>query len=367
MRILVTGAAGFIGFHVARRLLERGDSVVGIDSINSYYDPELKYARLRELGIGREAEGWGISVASSKFPEYRFIRMKIEDRTAMESLFRENAFDRVINLAAQAGVRYSIDHPHEYIDSNIVGFLNIIEGCRHGKVPHLVYASSSSVYGLNDTRPFSTHDHTDHPVSLYAATKKANELLAHAYSHLYGLPTTGLRFFTVYGPWGRPDMAYFKFAKAIMEGKPIDVYNNGDMWRDFTYIDDIVEGVVKVTEKAPETDSTWDSSKPDPSSSCAKYRIYNIGNSQPVNLTSFIETLEHAIGKKAIKNYLPIQQGDVLATEAEILNLKRDFNWSPSTTINIGLRKFVEWFIKWREGIHKNVSWNDRNNILTSI
>ncbi len=345
MKILVTGAAGFIGFHVARRLLERGDTVLGVDSINDYYDPELKFARLAELGVGRAAESWGSPVVSSKYEGFTFIRLKLEDRTAMEGVFADHAFDRVINLAAQAGVRYSLDHPYEYIDSNIVGFMNILEGCRHAKVPHLVYASSSSVYGLNDTRPFSTHDHTDHPVSLYAATKKANELMAHTYSHLYGLPTTGLRFFTVYGPWGRPDMAYFKFAKAIMEGRPIDVYNNGDMWRDFTYIDDIVEGIMKVLDAIPAPEPTWDPARPDPATSSATYRVYNIGNNRPVRLDQFISFLETSLRKRALKRNLPIQAGDVLATEADISDLERDFGWRPQVRLEDGLTRFSSWYL----------------------
>lgn len=344
MRILVTGAAGFIGFHTAKRFLEEGHSVVGIDSINSYYDPELKFARLAELGIDREAEVWGKAVRSAAYPNMCFIRMKLEDQAAIESLFKEFAFDRVIHLAAQAGVRYSIDHPREYIDSNIVGFLNMLEACRHAKVAHLVYASSSSVYGLNDTRPFSTKDHTDHPVSLYAATKKSNELMAHSYSHLYGLPTTGLRFFTVYGPWGRPDMAYFKFAKAIVEGRSIDIYNNGDMWRDFTYVDDIVEGILRITDKIPLGDLAWDPANPDPSRSRAPYRVFNIGNNHSERLSVFIEELEKAIGKVAIKKYLPMQPGDVYATEAEIDDLESTVQWKPHTSIAEGLKRFVEWF-----------------------
>ncbi len=344
MRILVTGAAGFIGFHTAKCFLEEGHEIIGIDSINDYYDPELKFARLAELGIDREAEVWRKVVHSATYPNMRFIRMKLEDQAAIESLFKEYAFDRVIHLAAQAGVRYSIDHPREYIDSNIVGFLNILEACRHAKVSHLVYASSSSVYGLNDTRPFSTKDHTDHPVSLYAATKKSNELMAHSYSHLYGLPTTGLRFFTVYGPWGRPDMAYFKFAKAIVEGRSIDIYNNGDMWRDFTYVDDIVEGILRIADKIPQGDKAWDPANPDSSRSRAPYRVFNIGNNHSERLSVFIEELEKAIGKVAIKKYLPIQPGDVYATEAEIDDLESTVQWKPHTSIAEGLKRFVEWF-----------------------
>lgn len=344
MRILLSGAAGFIGFHTTKKLLERGNFVIGIDSINSYYDPELKFARLGELGIYREAEAWGKVVHSAAYPNMRFIRMKLENQAAIESLFEEYAFDRVIHLAAQAGVRYSIDHPREYIDSNIVGFLNILEACRHAKICHLVYASSSSVYGLNDTRPFSTKDHADHPVSLYAATKKSNELMAHSYSHLYGLPTTGLRFFTVYGPWGRPDMAYFKFTKAIVEGRSIDIYNNGNMWRDFTYIDDIVEGILRIADKIPQGDKTWDPENPDPSRSRAPYRVFNIGNNHSERLSTFIGELEKAIGKVAIKKYLPMKLGDVYATEAEIEDLENTVQWKPHTSITEGLERFVEWF-----------------------
>lgn len=346
MKILVTGAAGFIGFHVVKRLIDEGNNVFGIDSINDYYDPELKYARLRELGIGRESESWGFPLASNKCPRFSFSRMKLEDRAEIESLFAAHSFDRVINLAAQAGVRYSIDHPHDYIDSNIVGFLNILEGCRHAKVPHLVYASSSSVYGLNDTRPFSTHDNVDHPVSLYAATKKADELMAHSYSHLYGLPTTGLRFFTVYGSWGRPDMAYFKFAKAIMEDRPIEVYNNGDLFRDFTYIDDIVEGIMRVAACPPLADPSWDRGTPDPACSSAPFRVYNIGNQHAVRLSEFISLLERALGKKAIKKYLPMQPGDVYATEADVQALEEEFNWKPSTPLADGLSAFASWFLQ---------------------
>lgn len=346
MKILVTGAAGFIGFHTAKRFLEEGHEIIGIDSINNYYDPELKYARLNELGISRKSEAWGVPVKSDKYPTLTFIRMKLEDRQRMETLFKENRFDRVIHLAAQAGVRYSLDHPHEYIDSNIVGFLNILEGCRHSKVEHLVYASSSSVYGLNNPRPFSTHDHTDHPVSLYAATKKANELMAHTYSHLYNLPTTGLRFFTVYGPWGRPDMAYFKFTKAILEGQPIEVYNNGDMWRDFTYIDDIVEGITLVTKDIPKPDTSWNPEKPDPASSSAPYRVFNLGNNNPVKLLDFIKAIEEALGKKAKIIFKPMQPGDAYATEAEVNDLFHLFDWKPSTNIGKGLTDFVDWYKK---------------------
>lgn len=344
MRILLTGVAGFIGFHTTKKLLDCGHSVVGIDSINSYYNPEIKFGRLAELGVGREAKAWGKIVISKKYSELRFIRMKLEDPVAIESLFVEYGFDRVIHLAAQAGVRYSIEHPREYIDSNIIGFLNILEACRQAKISHLVYASSSSVYGLNDTKPFSTQDHTDHPVSLYAATKKSNELMAHVYSHLYGLPTTGLRFFTVYGPWGRPDMAYFKFAKAIVENRSIDIYNNGNMWRDFTYIDDVVEGILRIANKIPQGDATWDPAMPDPSRSKAPYRVFNIGNNHSERLSAFIEELEKAIGKVAIKKYFPMQPGDVYATEAKIDDLENVIQWKPRTSIAEGLKYFAEWF-----------------------
>lgn len=338
MRILVTGAAGFIGFHTAKRFLEEGHSVVGIDSINSYYDPELKFARLNELGIGRQAETWGTPVQSGKYPEFSFIRMKLEDRAAMESLFKEGCFDRVIHLAAQAGVRYSLDHPHEYIDSNIVGFLNILEGCRHGKVEHLVYASSSSVYGNSNEFPFKESANVDYPISLYAATKKSNELMAYTYSHLYGLKTTGLRFFTVYGPWGRPDMAYFKFTKAILEGKPISVYNQGDLYRDFTYIDDIVEGISRIVQKAQgET-----------------YKIFNIGNNNPIQLNHYIQVLETVLGKKAIINYEPMQPGDVYRTGADISTLEHSVDWKPSTDISVGLTSFFEWYVQYTFMIQGN-------------
>jgi UDP-glucuronate 4-epimerase len=328
LKILVTGAAGFIGMHTAKRLLERGDEVVGIDNINDYYDVRLKYARLEQL---------------KPFPNFTFIKMDIADRDAMEKLFAEQKFLRVIHLAAQAGVRYSLTNPHAYIQSNVVGFMNILEGCRHNNVEHLVYASSSSVYGLNTKVPFSEHDNTDHPVSLYAATKKSNELMAHTYSHLYGLPTTGLRFFTVYGPWGRPDMAPMIFAKAIMEGTPIDVFNHGDMKRDFTYIDDIVEGVVRVSEKIPAVDPEFDAASPDPSCSNVPYRIYNIGNHESIGLLEFIETMEKALNKKAIKNMKPMQVGDVQQTYAETSDLRVAVGFVPTMGLNVGIENFVSW------------------------
>lgn len=328
-KVLVTGAAGFIGFHLSERLLERGDEVVGLDNMNDYYDVGLKKARLAQL------EGK---------PGFRFIKMSLEDREGITRLFREERFDKVINLAAQAGVRYSLINPHAYVDSNLVGFLNILEGCRHNGIKHLVFASSSSVYGANTKMPFSVHDNVDHPVSLYAATKKANELMAHTYSHLYKLPCTGLRFFTVYGPWGRPDMAYFMFTKAIIEDRPIAVYNYGDMQRDFTYVDDIVEGVVRVVDRIAEPNPKWSGDAPEPGTSSAPYRLYNIGNNNPVDLLRFIEVLEDAIGKKAKKNLLPMQPGDVPATYADVDDLMREIGFKPATPIEEGIKRFADWY-----------------------
>lgn len=329
MTILVTGAAGFIGFYVTQRLLARGEQVIGIDNLNDYYDVRLKHARLAQIG---------------DHLNFRFIQLDLADRAGMEALFQQHRPRRVVHLAAQAGVRYSLQNPHAYVDSNLVGFLNILEGCRHNEVEHLVYASSSSVYGLNAAMPYSVHHNVDHPISLYAATKKANELMAHSYSHLYRLPTTGLRFFTVYGPWGRPDMAYFKFTKAILEGKPIEVYNHGKMRRDFTYIDDIVEGVLRVLDRVPESNADWSGEHPDPGSSPTPYRIYNIGNHSPVELSRFIEALETALGRKAEKIMLPMQPGDVPATYADVDDLVRDTGFSPSTSIEDGLTRFAEWY-----------------------
>jgi UDP-glucuronate 4-epimerase len=328
-KILVTGAAGFIGFHLTQRLLERGDRVVGFDNLNDYYDVSLKQARLARLE-GREG--------------FTFVRGDLADREAVARLFAEQGFHKVVNLAAQAGVRYSLVNPHAYIDSNISGFMNILEGCRHNGVGHLVYASSSSVYGANTRMPFSIHHNVDHPVSLYAATKKANELMAHTYASLYKLPCTGLRFFTVYGPWGRPDMALFLFTKAILEGKPIDVYNQGKMRRDFTYVDDIVEGVMRVTDLTPAPNPAWSGDEPDPGTSYAPYRIYNIGNNSPVELLRFIEVLEEKLGRKAVMNLLPIQPGDVPATCADVDDLMRDAGFAPRTTIEEGIARFVEWY-----------------------
>lgn len=344
MKILVTGTAGFIGFHLAERLLNRGDTVVGIDSINDYYDPEVKYARLERHGIDKEAIEWNQPVQSSPLPGYRFIRMKMEDRGQMEKLFKEEQFDAVVNLAAQAGVRYSLINPHAYVESNLISFVNILEGCRHNKVKHLVYASSSSVYGLNEKMPLSTSDNVDHPVALYAASKKSNELMAHAYSHLYNMPTTGLRFFTVYGPWGRPDMALFLFTDAMLKGEPIKVFNYGDMVRDFTYVDDIVEGVVRVIDHPPAGNPHWNGLQPEPDNSRAPYKIYNIGNNNPVRLMDFIEAIEKELGVEAKKEMLPIQPGDVKATYADVSDLERDLGYKPETSIQEGIREFVKWF-----------------------
>jgi len=327
--ILVTGCAGFIGFHVAKRLLADGYPVVGVDNLNAYYDVNLKKARLEQL---------------QKFAEFSFIRASLEDRKAIEEVFSNNSLSKVIHLAAQAGVRYSLENPYAYIDSNIVGFLNILEGCRHYGVEHLIYASSSSVYGANAKMPFSEHDNVDHPLSLYGATKKANELMAHTYSYLYELPATGLRFFTVYGPWGRPDMALFIFTKAILEGKPIKVFNFGKMKRDFTYIDDVVEGVIRLLDKKPEPDSGWDATNPDAATSSAPYRIYNIGNNQPVELSRFIAAIESALGREAQKEYLPLQAGDVPETYAAIDDLFQAVGFKPITPIEEGIKKFVVWY-----------------------
>lgn len=328
-RILVTGAAGFIGFHLSRRLISDGNQVIGLDNLNDYYDVRLKHDRLAQL---------------EQLPNFSFIKMGLEEREPLHQLFESGKFDTVVNLAAQAGVRYSLTNPYAYIDSNINGFINILEGCRHHGVKHLVYASSSSVYGANTTMPFSVHHNVDHPVSLYAATKKANELMAHTYSSLYGIPTTGLRFFTVYGPWGRPDMALFLFTKAILEGRPIDVFNHGKMRRDFTYVDDIVEGVVRVIGNTPKPDSSWSGDVPDPGTSFAPYKIYNIGNNQPVELMRFIEVLEQCLGRQATKNLLPIQAGDVPATYADVDDLMNDVGFRPATSLEDGIRKFVEWY-----------------------
>jgi UDP-glucuronate 4-epimerase len=343
-KILLTGTAGFIGFHLAQRLLDRGDEVIGLDSINDYYDVRLKYGRLAATGIAREETAYGKTVQSSLHPGYKFTQLKLEDRDGIFKLFKQEACDSVCHLAAQAGVRYSLTNPHAYIDSNIVGFMNILEACRKQSVRHLSYASSSSVYGLNEEMPFSTHHNVDHPVSLYAASKKSNELMAHTYSHLYGLPTTGLRFFTVYGPWGRPDMALFIFTRAILEGRPIDVYNHGNMQRDFTYIDDIVEGLVRVIDTPPGRNQGWSGKNPDPASSRAPYKLYNIGNNSPVKLMDFIEAIEAALGKKAQKNLLPLQPGDVPATWADVTDLIEDMGYRPNTQVQEGIKRFVDWY-----------------------
>jgi UDP-glucuronate 4-epimerase len=338
MKMLVTGAAGFIGFHTARMLLERGDEVVGIDNVNSYYDPALKEARLRIL---------------EQLPNFRFLRLDLTDRVEIEAAFAREEFQRVVHLAAQAGVRHSIEHPHAYIDSNITGFLHIIEGCRRTAVEHLVYASTSSVYGANTKMPFSVHQSVDHPLTLYAATKKANELMAHSYSNLYGLPTTGLRFFTVYGPWGRPDMALFLFTKCILEGRPIDVFNYGHHKRDFTYIDDIVRGVVGAADIVASPNPAWDSGDPDPGTSRAPYRIYNIGNEHPVELMEYISILEKCLNRPAKKNLLPMQLGDVSESWADVTALAQDIGYQPTTPVAEGVAKFVEWYLAYYK-VHTN-------------
>jgi UDP-glucuronate 4-epimerase len=334
MKVLVTGAAGFIGMHTSQKLLARGDEVVGLDNLNDYYSVSLKEARLARI---------------QDHPNFAFAKIDLADRPALEELFRQHNFDAVINLAAQAGVRYSLENPHAYVDSNVVGFMNVLECCRHHDIKHLVYASSSSVYGLNTSMPFSIHDNVDHPISLYAASKKANELMAHTYSHLYGLPTTGLRFFTVYGPWGRPDMALFLFTEAILKDEPIKVFNNGDMLRDFTYIDDIVEGVVRVLDQPATPNEAWHGDNPDPGTSPAPYRLYNIGNNNPVKLLDFIAAIEQALGKDAIKELLPIQPGDVAATYANIDDLEADVGYRPSTPTEQGIEQFVAWYLDYHQ------------------
>lgn len=372
MKILVTGTAGFIGFHLAKKLLERGDTVVGIDNINDYYDVNLKFSRLAETGIGRDAEKWHTPVQSNRYDGYTFIRMNLEDREQLLDLFQQEKFDKVCNLAAQAGVRYSLENPYAYINSNIVGFINILEACRNHNIKHFAYASSSSVYGNNTKMPLSTGDNVDHPISLYAATKKSNELMAHTYSHLFGIPTTGLRFFTVYGPWGRPDMALFLFTKAILAGKPIQVFNNGNMVRDFTYIDDIIEGVVRVIDN-PSTPKNINSTNfplltggvsdqrkygvvqeeyPDQKGreevvehlTSAPYKIYNIGNSSPVPLMDYISAIETTLGKVAQKEFLPMQPGDVSRTEADVSDLVENLGYKPDTPVKVGIERFVEWY-----------------------
>lgn len=328
-KILITGAAGFIGFHLSKRLLEEGRQVVGLDNLNDYYDPALKKDRLARL---------------QQLPGFIHADIDLADRSAMPALFEQHDFDAAVNLAAQAGVRYSLINPHSYVDTNLVGFVNVLEGCRHTGVKHLVYASSSSVYGANTNMPFSVHNNVDHPVSLYAASKKANELMAHTYSHLFGLATTGLRFFTVYGPWGRPDMALFLFTKAILENRPIDVFNNGNMERDFTYIDDIVEGVYRLIDHLPEPNPDWTGDAPDPATSYCPWRVYNIGNNHKEKLMRYIEVLEECLGRNAEKNFLPLQDGDVPATYANVDDLVREVDFKPATTIEEGIRRFVDWY-----------------------
>jgi len=350
MKILITGTAGFIGSHLAIKLLDRGDEVVGLDNINDYYDQNVKYGRLQRGGIienlddGKSIE-YNKLLISTKNKNYKFIKLNLEDKENMDKLFENEKFDTVINLAAQAGVRYSLTNPLAYVQSNILGFVNLLEACRHNNIKNLSYASSSSVYGLNEAQPFSTSSNVDHPMSLYAASKKSNELMAHTYSHLYNIPTTGLRFFTVYGPWGRPDMALYLFTKAIIEGKPIDVFNHGNMQRDFTYIDDIVEGIIRVNDNPPRGNKEWDGMNPDPSSSPAPYKIYNIGNNNPVKLMDFIEELERKLGKTAKKNMLPIQAGDVPSTYANVEDLIADLDYKPQTPIQEGINNFVDWYL----------------------
>jgi len=342
MKVLVTGAAGFIGFHLCYALIKRGDTVTGLDNINDYYDPSLKIGRLKQLGIDNVKAG--NKTCSSLYPGFSFMKMGLGEKELLFSLFHENEFDAVINLAAQAGVRYSLVNPDAYIHANIAGFLNLLEACRHHPVKHLVYASTSSVYGANTSMPFSEHQPTNHPVSLYAATKKANELMAHSYSHLYKIPTTGLRFFTVYGPWGRPDMALFLFTKAILNGEPIKVFNAGKMQRDFTYVEDIVQGIIKVLDKPATPNARWNGDNPDPASSNAPYRVYNIGNNKPAELIEFIEAIENELGKKAIKEFLPMQAGDVPATHADITDLITDTGYLPQISVQQGIKHFITWY-----------------------
>ena len=344
MKVLITGTAGFIGFHLANKLIARGDEVVGLDCINDYYDPNVKYGRLDYAGIDQKDIKYNKLTQSSKKANYRFIKLQLEDKENLDSLFELERFDTVCNLAAQAGVRYSIENPMAYINANIIGFINILESCRHHGVENLSYASSSSVYGLNESYPFSTSDNVDHPMSLYAATKKSNELMAHTYSHLYGISTTGLRFFTVYGPWGRPDMALFLFTKAALEERSIDVFNHGEMLRDFTYVDDIVEGVTRIIDNPAQPNLDWSGTQPDPSTSSAPYKIYNIGNNDPVKLMDFITAIENALGKKIQKNMMPLQAGDVPATYANVDDLVQNLDYRPSTPVQKGIDNFVAWY-----------------------
>ncbi len=343
-KILITGTAGFIGFHLANKLLDEGHQVTGLDEVNNYYELSLKYSRLKHAGVAEEDVSYGKIVHSSTNDNYQFIQLKLEDKEGIDKLFSDEKFDVVINLAAQAGVRYSLTNPEVYIGSNITGFLNILEACRFHPVENLIYASSSSVYGLNTTMPFSVSSNVDHPVSLYAASKKSNELMAHTYSHLFGIPTIGLRFFTVYGPWGRPDMALFIFTKAILEGRPIEVFNHGKMERDFTYVDDIVTGISRMVENPPVGNAEWNSAMPDPSSSTAPYRLYNIGNNNPVRLMDFIDAIEKATGKEAERILVPIQAGDVEKTWADVDALVSNYNYKPDTSIEEGISKFINWY-----------------------
>ena len=343
-KILVTGSAGFIGFHLTKKLLERGDEVVGLDNINDYYDVNLKYGRLKELGINKDDITDNKATSSSKYKKHKFYKADLANKELIHNIFKEEKFDAVCNLAAQAGVRYSLTNPDAYIQSNIVGFLNILEGCRHYNVKNLCYASSSSVYGLNESQPFKTTDKTEHQISLYAATKKSNEMMAHTYAHLYKIQTTGLRFFTVYGPWGRPDMAPMLFSDAILNGRAIKVFNNGAMSRDFTYIDDIVDGIIKVIDNPAKPNENWDALDPDISSSIAPYKLYNIGSNRPTSLMNFIETLEKELGIIAKKEFLPLQKGDVVSTYADVSGLIEDFNYKPDTPLEVGIKEFVKWY-----------------------
>jgi len=346
--ILVTGSAGFIGFHLVKELLLSGYDVIGLDNLNDYYNVELKFGRLKELGIAPQKIKYNHYINSEKYDSHNFIKIDLNDKDNIEKLFATNNIKMVINLAAQTGVRFSLVNPHSYTESNITGFLNVLENCRHYKIEHLVFASSSSVYGLNQAMPYSPNANVDHPVSLYAATKKANELMAHSYSYLFNIPVTGLRFFTVYGEWGRPDMSYFLFAKAIYEGKALKVYNNGEMERDFTYVGDVVNGIIQVMDNPPQKNSQWTSNSPEsPSSSIAPYKLYNLGNNKPVKLLDFIRTIEKSIGVKANLNFLPMQPGDVVKTWADITDLKNDFDYKPETSVNIGIPKFINWFKKY--------------------
>lgn len=351
MKFLVTGTAGFIGYHLARRLIELGNEVIGLDNINDYYDQNIKYERLKQSGINVKEIEYGQLIPSTKYPCYRFLKLNLEDKLLMNKLFASENIKIVCNLAAQAGVRYSLSNPDVYVQSNIVGFLNILEACRNFKINHLIYASSSSVYGTNKSLPFGTSDNVDHPISLYAASKKSNELMAHTYSHLFKIPTTGLRFFTVYGPWGRPDMALFLFTKSIIENKPIEVFNNGEMIRDFTYIDDIIEGIIKVIYSSGNLSSNDIGKETESRLNQAPYKIYNIGSSAPVRIMDFIEEIEKKLNKKATKVYLPIQPGDVPITYADVSDIKKDFNYQPNTSVHDGVSMFIDWYYQYHNSL----------------